>query len=193
MILHIGMPKTGTTALQGFFARNQDAFSQKQTIYPASARRANQHYFSAISSSDDPQIFVKSWKDLYKEMESKDWQTMVLSSELFFFHSELEELKEVCDWFCADIHVVLFLRNHIHAVRSIYRTAIKSLPRVCCTADLFTDFLIRKNDSIGIKSKRRNFNYQSIIEDWENTFSKDNVHVISYDEAVKNSNTVEAF
>jgi hypothetical protein len=193
IILHIGMHKTGTTALQGFFAKHAGTFLNNKILYPVSGRRSNQHFFLASLGMEGQDKFIQSWRELYKETAIQDWHTMVLSSERFFLHPDPTKIKAACESFSADIHVVLFLRNHIDAVRSLYRTAIKSMPRVCCTASVFTDFLIHKNAGIKLNKENSLMSYHQVIDSWESVFSVDNVHVISYDKIKDYSNTIEAF
>lgn len=85
IIIHIGMPKTGTTALQGFFANHADRFTSKEIVYPMSGRRSNQHFFLASSKRENESTHLQSWDDLYDEVSLQDWNTIVLSSEKFFF------------------------------------------------------------------------------------------------------------
>ena len=183
IFIHIGTPKTGTTALQTFFANNADSLAKKNIVYPTSGRRRNQHFYLAIPRSNNQQLVKQVWDNLYNELESVPWSTAVISSERFSRESPLE-IFNALEKFNAEIHIVMFLRERKALLSSYYRTAIKTGTRVCCNADTFIPFCFERS---GI------FNYDGLIARWGDQFGSSNVHVLSYDQVVETNNSATAF
>ncbi|MEY8214958.1 MAG: hypothetical protein RPR97_10835 [Colwellia sp.] len=183
IFIHIGTPKTGTTALQAFFTSHTSALAKKNIVYPVSGRRRNQHFYLAIPQSNNQKLVKKVWQSLYDELDSTQWNTAVISSERFSREDPMEVFN-ACKRFNADIHIVVFFRERKALLSSHYRTAIKTGARVCCTADAFIPFWFERSDV---------FNYDALIRRWRDPFGDDNVHVLSYDQVVENNNSATAF
>lgn len=93
--LHIGAPKTGSTALQQFLAANRDAMAEQQAIYPAATLRGHGHHDLAfhicggypawatpapISLDDVAQAF----REEIQVLQNAGQRTIILSSENFY-------------------------------------------------------------------------------------------------------------
>jgi len=130
LFLHIGMPKTGTTALQTFLATHSDALARYGVVFPSAGRRQNQHFFLAAHKAENPNQCAQAWSELYKELDAQPWTTALLSSERFCY-SDPDEVYTACSKLQAETHLVLFLRKREILIESSYRTAVKTWPRVC--------------------------------------------------------------
>jgi len=183
IFIHIGTPKTGTTALQTFFANHTQVLEKNNIVYPVSGRRRNQHFYLAIPQSNNQKLVKEAWQSLYDELESTQWSTAVISSERFSREDPLEVFN-ACKRFNAEIHIVVFFRERKALLSSHYRTLIKTGTRVCCTADAFIPFCFERSDV---------FNYDALIRRWCDQFGDTNVHVLSYDQVVSNNNSATAF
>lgn len=183
IFIHIGTPKTGTTALQTFFANHAGSLAKNNIVYPVSGRRRNQHFYLAIPRSNNQGLVKQAWNSLYNELESEQWNTAVISSERFSRENPVE-IFNALKKFNAEIHIVMFLRERKALLSSHYRTLIKTGTRVCCTADTFIPFCFERSDI---------FDYDGLIARWGDQFGNSKVHVLSYDQVVKTNNSATAF
>ncbi|HSF64195.1 MAG TPA: hypothetical protein VLA78_07395, partial [Paracoccaceae bacterium] len=130
LILHIGQPKTGTSALQSVLSANRAQLLSVGVLYPTQARpRSPKHalagpYLMGRASYSVQRRTGKKgaaldalstdyWTALRAEIRSTPHETLILSSECFFnrpMHSQpglRERLSEVCD----SVEVVAYLRS----------------------------------------------------------------------------------
>jgi hypothetical protein len=93
LVLHIGMPKTGTTAIQGFLAHNRKKLIQQKVLYPECGVPVNQHtalvksivsplfdwvHFNQAIDQFDARNYVV---DILAQCESNGCNQAILSSE----------------------------------------------------------------------------------------------------------------
>lgn len=125
--LHIGMPKTGTSALQQFLLLNRGRLSEEGIHYPEHDLGGN-----GISSGNGEMLVhiaenhgadkAKSYLNKLKaEARGAD---LLLSSEFFFNNPVL--MKDICP----DASVILYYRNPITLLESSYNQAVKRLGQV---------------------------------------------------------------
>jgi len=111
IILHIGMPKTGTTALQGFLHQHElrDVLYPRTGIYPG-RKKAPAHHELFYALVEDRSTVSTPWpaprgtfneilSDLLEEIEGSDKTTVILSSEILWNRDAidrraLERIKE---------------------------------------------------------------------------------------------------
>lgn len=132
IILHIGMTKTGTTALQTSFFNARRSLLAQGVCYPDGGEgRENHRYlcplFMAVPDlprniarkyRDDPASAAADaealWADVRREVEKAQPKVFVLSSEYFFTNptrSDYVELRRRLAELSDDIDVVLYVRE----------------------------------------------------------------------------------
>jgi len=96
LYLHIGMPKTGTSAIQNFLFSNRSALAKQGVCYPAASLHWSQHvpivramvlsrFPEAQFNPLMPEIDLRNWlDDLMKEIRAENIHTIILSSEFFW-------------------------------------------------------------------------------------------------------------
>ncbi|MBP7003273.1 hypothetical protein [Amaricoccus sp.] len=132
IVLHIGLSKTGTTAVQTAFFDARNALLERRVLYPDGGRgRENHRYLCPlfVGAADLPrrlEIQYRAdrpaarrdaeamWADIRRQAEETDPALLALSSEYFFnnptksdyaaFRRRLEELSQ-------DITVVMYVRE----------------------------------------------------------------------------------
>lgn len=127
LVLHIGPPKTGTTAIQGALIQNRKAlleagalyffedtepawalpmqFLTKQTMHPA----LRQHFWSLPEARNWSQ---RAWTQLDNQIARHNPHTVILSSEHFVDqYMDFAALHERLAQVSTDIHVVAYLRD----------------------------------------------------------------------------------
>lgn len=134
--LHIGAPKTGSTALQMFLAANSERLDRSGYTYPSAARRAGGHHDLAfLLNGGYPEWAVPQEKtlgqltaDLRKEID-EGHPTIVLSSENFYLLCEpaaVLDLMGQLGFSRESIRVVVYLRRQDEAILSWYNQAVKA-------------------------------------------------------------------
>ncbi len=136
LYLHIGMPKTGTTAVQGFFETNQEVLKQYGISYPIMEQREtggykNGHFLSIRDYNRD--LYKHNWSIV--ESELKKYEKVLLSDEtLFRTGGDVEEfwkiISERTEKAGADLKVIVYFRRQDDFFRSYYFQNIRKRTRV---------------------------------------------------------------
>lgn len=143
LYIHIGLPKTGTTALQQFLSTNYERLVERRILYPKSLRRtasldcANAHTsvafsFGACGYSEQERRHWKTWKPIdqadvdafHRELSSHAIDTCILSCENLSCQKDIrKELGELRSFLSslADFHIriVLYLRRQDLLLESV--------------------------------------------------------------------------
>ena len=127
MIIHIGMNKTGSTAIQSFFIENYklrvvpDCFSPKpdETVMRSTCFSPMRSDFNSIPGKDRPGRSIwKSYADLDAETADAGPHTVLISSEDF---SRCRPLDATADFFAGYApKILIYLRRHDHWMASRY-------------------------------------------------------------------------
>lgn len=131
VILHIGMPKTGTTALQTSLARNSAALRHHGMLYPLVESNVS-HQFLSLPLRErtglprelrgiyegHPELiqrdFQRDWHRMLRQIERYKPHTLILSSERLLRVSDMERAEAFRDslrQLSADILVVAYVRQ----------------------------------------------------------------------------------
>lgn len=110
LLIHIGLNRTGSTALQEFLAKNRDALRTFGLFYPVGLGQSDRHHHIAQMSTADLAELGRSFR---KEM-AKD-ETLVLSSEAFGAEGSSKYLA-LFEGF--DVSTVVYVREHIEYLKS---------------------------------------------------------------------------
>lgn len=127
--LHIGTHKTGTTSVQSFLYQNRNVLKEKSIFYPAIIENetdAGHHSIAATiaknnnydSLKKEPQI-----ENLLQQIKSSNYETTILSSEIFSTISPSLVKKVFAEFDCK---VICFLRRQDEFIESMYRELIKN-------------------------------------------------------------------
>lgn len=168
--LHVGSPKTGTSALQYFLLHNRDALSRRGFYYPAHALDPN-----GISSGNAEMLayFLKNnvskAEHFISDLLKADVPNIILSSE-YLFRLDTACIKQMKRLLAnVDTRVIVYLRRQDHMTLAVFHQGIK---RHGCT----------ENMEQYLESHRtKNFLYQMRIERWAQCFGKENITVRPYE------------
>lgn len=129
LYLHIGMGKTGTTALQEFFWENRRALKQYGICYPDYCAVSAAHH---RLSPHIPEFLKEAWR--FEPVS--DWAPKIarIQSEKILLSSELMAWAkpEVIESFCVElkrwfnVYVVLYLRRQDNLIMAGYNQQIKA-------------------------------------------------------------------
>lgn len=134
LIIHAGMGKTGTTAIQGAFAQHKEELREVGILYPDAGRAGDAHhrfFLSFVEKAlirDDIKPLVETEGHLVQqvmlnEIYESNAETVVLSSEFLddkrLFQSEnLYNISKLFRTF--DLYVLICFRRHSEDLQSTY-------------------------------------------------------------------------
>lgn len=187
LYLHIGRPKTGSTALQTFLHRNRDALEQQGICYPKTGlyQKAS-HKLSLVLLPELPDYGAveeesceQLYDDLVSEARNSSAPAVVVSSENFWLVDPGRLPAALKDNF--DVKVVAYLRRQDDVLVSSFMQEVKggAIP-----------FEYPLDDFIANPTRRKFLDYHAILQAWAETFGRENVIVRLFEQLDK-SNGIE--
>lgn len=130
ILLHIGVHKTGTTALQGAFANSRKALRSQGVAYPGDKVS---HYFASLAvvgqrrgwKTGGQHLPMQSWTDLVDEVRRTTGK-IALSSEAFCEANDEVAERIVADLGGARVKVAITLRPLEQLIPSTWQQYIKA-------------------------------------------------------------------
>lgn len=137
LLIHIGMPKTGTTALQNFMLNNNDKLEKYGWCYPILSGNSNMDdlerwelktvgngykMYDALIESHNVSEWDKGMNILLKFLKNRN---VILSTEYIYEHGTEEFIENVKNSH-GNIKVVVYLRRQDRVIESRYNQYIKS-------------------------------------------------------------------
>jgi hypothetical protein len=187
LYVHIGMAKTGTSAIQSFLHTNRDELIKQGVLYPLSGQFPDHSHhelafaFSPDGYRDDPDRDLEEiLNSLSKEIEGSDCSTVILSSECFPLIAEDVRFIDFFEEY--EVRVVAFLRDPGDYIESWYRQWVKD-PAVRFSDD-FDTFFERFKGSLGLRAK---------VNSWEALTGKGGVVVRDFDVVKKEGDICDEF
>jgi hypothetical protein len=181
LILHIGSPKTGTTALQSFMSKNEDALRAQGINYMKAGRAGPAHnQISMATIRGDADAMRKS---LAEEYLSQPDMIHFASSETLFRFAMARKLGNVFDpIFKGQTRVIAYLRRQDSYVESLYKQHMKK-GRLEFTKD---DFVKEQTPKAG---------YNAILSHYARHFGGDDCITVRpyHRKVLKNNNIIEDF
>lgn len=147
LIIHIGAPKTGSTALQYVLANNRDILESHSIKFHQLPNTLSAcHWWFMLPFIDDYSSYMPAYNALKRVKSSMELRNLglesmeafieecsrfdhvILSAEQFFFLPMpiLEKFKQFADSMISDYRVISYIRNPVEAVRSEINQKIKS-------------------------------------------------------------------
>ena len=128
VFIHIGVPKTGTTYLQGVLAANRGIVRKLGVLYPGpgqahflAAQDLTEHLFMG---RENPRV-SGSWTRLVKQ--ARGWRgTVVLSHELLTMASPAHVQRAVSDLAPAEVHVIATVRDFERQLPAVWQERLKN-------------------------------------------------------------------
>lgn len=136
--IHIGLPKTGTSAVQASFKQSRTALQAVGLIYPVAGELGGGHAKLAWpllgeqrQSMADVLERIDSagchalWSELAAEVAQHSASDVLISSE-YFSEVDPSELAKVARLVCDDVRILVYLRRQDELVESGYNQGIKA-------------------------------------------------------------------
>ncbi|SMC44000.1 hypothetical protein [Primorskyibacter flagellatus] len=186
LLIHTGLPKTGTTTIQLHCSLNRQVLAQNGWLYPETGRQWNAHHtFGNFFRTDDKQLAwirqadaAKVHRVLAREREKSGAENIVISSESLFHINDLKRLTQYFSDY--DINMLVYLRRQDEWLESVYRQQLRG-------GAVFND---RHSYLRQIKAS---LNYDHVLRDWENAIGIDRICVRSFEPKFFETSLVEQF
>lgn len=175
--LHIGAPKTGSTAIQKFLAANEEALYKWGFAYPAAARRSNGHHDLAFLVSGGYPDWAtpqpESLDTLVSQLQAEIADgplSLILSSENFYLLCDPRaalELMARLGFSRNESVIVVYIRRQDEAHASWYNQTVK--------AQAYTGSLAEQ-----MVNSWKIWDYAAKLDAWAEAFGHDNLRVRPY-------------
>lgn len=180
--LHIGINKTGTTAIQRHLQMKRRDYRKLGLLYPKTAEAVSAHYVLSSSLGFHYHYMPAEWRRGVDELRQKferelrDWsgRAIVFSSENFVLKCPVEPVREFFDGW--PTKVIVYLRRHDHWWMSSYTQTLKmrAMPPWPRGVVGYIEF--------SKKQKKYFARYRELVDRWADCFGKENVIVRPYEE-----------
>lgn len=184
-ILHIGPPKTGTTALQGAFHGGRAQIQRQGVYYASTGRHAMSAVLAAIDQpspwSPDRKPPAKwAWKRLLGGIRSSNAARVVLSSE-FFADAAPEAIRRVVDELDPSrIHVVVTLRPLARIIPSQWQQFVQN--QLTQPFDAWLDGLLNQPRGTVTPVFWRRHRHDELVARWAEVVGADRLTVVALDD-----------
>ena len=182
LILHAGMPKTGTTTIQNTLYKCRDVLlAQNKCLYPSIAanhtnsictifmnhpERHIANRMAGLAPGDEPARLQASYREaLRKDMDTDNWDLCVISAE-GVSNLNHDELGKIRDWFqnyCSTARVLFYVRNPVDYTRSVIQQLLKGGEKL---GDLYKNLPVP--------------NFKGKISNAIQAFGRENVEIIDF-------------
>lgn len=184
LYLHIGMNKTGSSAIQSYFSSNRDSLACNGLLYPRTGCAGNAHYHLSsmldfLHAKPTPvDLQSRSIRELsnslWNEVELYSPSEVLVSSEYFVLPRSVVVVGEFFAKY--DVKIVIYLRRHDKWWPSAYNQAVRTVtnPPWDKTFKSYIDFFYNNRPDVG--------NYPLLLDRWAEVFGKENMIVRPYEE-----------
>jgi len=185
--LHIGTHKTGTTSIQRFLARADDALDRQGILYPETGRpetscsdQYGHHklYWSMVGKRGISGDQV--WSELKEEVAQHPEHSIVLSAEGFSVIKE-RKVRQVLEYInVRPLHVVVYIRHPVQLLKSAYKQRIKS--------GTYRNTFVRF-----VRQMSHLCDYLGLVSRWEQSDGVESVNIRIFDKVKKNPGLEASF
>ena len=177
VLLHIGLPKTGTTFLQEALWANKAELGQRGVLLPGGDRR--RHLLASLDLREDPKLarrpgdVAHPWRDLVEEVLAWDGSAAVISHEFFAAASSAQVRRAVESFPDLELHVIVTARDMVGLGLSRWQEWVKNGGRAGVDAYPGTDDY-DPTDEWGWGS----FDLADILNRWGSVIQHERIHVL---------------
>ena len=185
IFLHIGIPKTGTTAIQRFFSQRRLILKSAGILYPVTMGRCGAHYELSSVFGFGPktgQNLSKKKNILIREIRHSGCEKVIFSSENFVLPGDIEGLNRFFQAF--DTKIVVYLRRHDKWWPSAYQQSVRMVAKPKWKRS-FEEFIKFQK-----KHGARYWDYRRLLDRWASVFGKDNIIVRPFEFRQIGSNVI---
>lgn len=173
--IHIGMGKTGTSAIQGYFDAVGDRIEQELGISYLQSGRINRAHqllsptYRAAKNTEWPQAL----ENLRSELASSPYSTGLISSEFLCWDKEAFCKRLLVSTAGTKVKVVFFVREIGDLLYASFLQQVKNRPQSLANQGYrFSPFLKK----VGMR-----FDFSQRLAPWIQVFGRESIHVVDYD------------
>ena len=188
LLLHIGVPKSATTALQSCLAASRHELRDAAIIYPGTADShvaAVRHPLRWPADPDEKRIDIERWNSLLTECHGFDGRAIV-SAESLAAADDLAIGTVLDSLGREDVHVVVTIRSLAHILPSAWQEDVKAGVRTP-----FVDWLEhvcnRGADTIPNHPFWVVHDHATVVERWAQVVGNDRITVVVVDSRDRNA------
>jgi glycosyltransferase involved in cell wall biosynthesis len=190
LYLHIGLPKTGTSAIQNFLINNEKLLKKEYDLYYPNFGRwcDGSHHKIAFALGSNPYERMKSddeqkeyLDELEKDIYKSNCSRILLSSECFHLYNNKNFILKFKEKY--EISIICYIRRQDEYLESIYGQNVRDI--VYREKSDFNEFL---------NNFKENLYYSRILSKWEEFVDRKNIIVKVYDKMTfLNNNIIDDF
>ena len=185
ILLHIGIGKTGTSAIQLAFSANPDYLNAIGVLYPKSGRVGLSHGHQMLSPHDSRDGLsaesLQAWSAAIDEIRESSASRAVISAEQFSYcgPTVVEHIQALLREF--EVTIIMYVRHQTDLIGSTYLQKIKMIPGFGLEP---LEFALLNFSS---------FLYTKRIAPWTASFGDDRLSVRVYDRRLLGGDVVHDF
>jgi hypothetical protein len=175
VLLHIGLPKTGTTYLQQVVWGNRDRLESDGVLVPGFGHR--EHLWAALDLQERPRLAKRhkkapgSWDRLVAQ-GSKQSKDVLLTHEFFCGATAEQAGRAIAAFPDSEVHVVVTARDAASVVSAGWQESVKNGG----TVDLAG--VLDGRSAGGPEFSMRTWDLAGVLERWSADLPSDRVHVL---------------
>jgi hypothetical protein len=183
-LLHIGPPKTGTSALQGAFHAVRPSLHEQGVHYAGRGRHSGRAIHAVTGRAgfftDGEVVDIGEWTRLVKDSQRPGDERVVVSSE-FFADAVPEHITRIVDDLGRSrVHVVITLRPLIKIAPSQWQQYIVSGQRRSFTS--WTEAIFGDGEANVTPTFWRRHRHDKLVQRWIDDVGLENVTVVAVDD-----------
>lgn len=129
VLLHVGMHKTGTTAVQGMFAAASGRLLEAGVFYPPTPLGAHHRGARAVTEHrayrDDAPPGIAEWESVVSAVRGSTSPRTLISSEYLAGADAAQRQRIIADLGADRLHVVVTVRNFARVAVSLWQQTLK--------------------------------------------------------------------
>ena len=169
IVVHGGMHKTGSSAIQNTLQANRGALAEAGWLYPRAGlvdQVATGHRHRTLMTEVRDNILHPSWRQLHAELDG--WHGRVLISHENFFSPQIDPLAVAALMPDRPVYLLAYLRHPVDYVESCYREWVRR-------------WKYRHGIRTFYESRRDYLDVEALRDAWEATFGADRVLLRPYE------------
>lgn len=186
VLLHVGMPKTGTSALQHASARSRKALLENGVRYPGHQQNHSRASFAVArrrrgwgsGPGKAPVQPISFWHDLVDEVHAETERRVLVSHEYFAEHP-VSVCERVVQDLGRDVHVVFTMRNQASLLSSTWQQYLKD--GVTLTYEEWLRAVLEDPDRTQFRTFHRRTALADLVEKWSQIVGPEKVSVVVLD------------
>lgn len=188
IVLHIGVPKTATTFLQGWLTRNRPLLARHGVWAPPRTMHAHRLAVEAIAEPTvcdrGDVVGIKAYShqeavaQVREAIADSAVETLAISSEYFFEADPRLVKTEIADRFGVPTRIAVILRRQDRLMESAYNQSVKAMG-------------LRHRLTAPRNLKR--LDWWQLITRWADVFGLDRIGVVNFDRSKSNKTTLQDF